>query len=230
MPPRKHSPVEYRRRTSRKGPENDLVEAALQAGIIPNFKRPVVIFLEPKLPLGFPDIVMVDYRVPTSTTIRRNRPLSIRQLQLLNHLYEVKKATVPQLSESLCQTEKSITSQVTQLRADKLVRLNRGFVVPASVKRVFAVEKILAIEAKIHDWRGALRQAIANTWFASHSYILIPSACCSPSVVMKCASHGIGVIAFDGRECFVTQQCRETAIPSSYGSWLFNEWAIEQAS
>ena len=33
---------------------------------------------------------------------------------------------------------------------------------------------IIAIEAKLRDWRGALQQAYRNTSFASESYVLMP--------------------------------------------------------
>jgi hypothetical protein len=77
-------------------------------------------------------------------------------------------------------------------------------------------------------WREALEQATANLWFASHSYILVPALNCLRVICEEAKKIGIGVLVFDGKQTRTVLRPRKQPIPASYGSWLINEWALDQ--
>ena len=125
------------------------------------------------------------------------------------------------------------SSKRTVLVLEDLVEANlvvrRGIrYAPRSVADVFVAKRIVAIEAKMSAWREALEQAAANLWFASHSYILVPALNCLRSICEEAKKLGIGVLVFDGKQTRTALRPRRQPIPASYGSWLINEWALEQ--
>ena len=119
---------------------------------------------------------------------------------------------------------------VEDLERALLVRQHRNQASVNPLGSVFIATRIVAVEAKIRDWRRALHQAVANTWFASHSYVLMPAERLSRSVCRHAAPLGIGVMSYDGTRLAVRQRARRLSIPSSYGSWLVNEWAVRRVS
>src|SRR5258706_5718681 len=59
---------------------------------------------------------------------------------------------------------------------------------------------VIAIEAKLRDWRGALQQAYRNTAFASESYVLMPLAAI-PLVLahaIEFTRRGVGICVIEG--------------------------------
>jgi hypothetical protein len=96
------------------------------------------------------------------------------------------------------------------------------------MSKMFVVKRIVAIEAKMRAWRDGLDQAVANMWFASHSYILIPALKCLRTIREEAEKFGVGVLVFDGDQTRTVLRPRKQRIPASYGSWLINEWAVEQ--
>ena len=59
---------------------------------------------------------------------------------------------------------------------------------------------VIAIEAKLRDWRGALQQAYRNTSFASESYILMPLAAVSRALAnaVEFSRRGVGICVIKG--------------------------------
>ena len=104
------------------------------------------------------------------------------------------------------------------------VRENKLF--PERLSRTFAVRHIVAIEAKVGNWSRALQQAAANRWFASQSFILIPPTRSLTAVSSRARELGVGVLTFDGGKVRQVVESKRFVIPASYGSWLFNEWAL----
>ena len=73
-------------------------------------------------------------------------------------------------------------------------------------------------------------QARANIWFASHSLILLPRDRYNDRVRDAATECGVGVLTFDGQTTSMPVKPIENPIPASYGSWLFNEWALHRMS
>ena len=93
-----------------------------------------------------------------------------------------------------------------------------------ALRDVFAVRRLIAIEAKVIDWQDGLQQAFQNVWFASESYLLLPRLPQSSILIEKANHFGVGLRvmgqALDSSEL----RSRQANIPRSYASWLFNEW------
>lgn len=204
------------------------MEAALESGIPIAGVAPVV-FRELALPTGFPDIVAVLLSRHELLFNEERLTLGSDHLRLLHHLHAAKRASIDSLVGTLVWSEREIERLLNELTRAELVRRMGKEARCAPLAEVFVAKRIVAIEAKIRDWRTAIRQAMANTWFASHSYILIPVGRWNGEVEAEAGRFGIGVLAHDGARTLVKLQARNRRIPASYGSWLVNEWAVRRA-
>jgi len=191
---------------------------------------PPLVFREPYLPTGFPDVVAVfcDEQLHGPTPAR----LSLGQdhLRLLHHLHTVRQRSVMEVAGALGRSERQLRALLEDLERALLAHCHRDRAIVKPLGTAFIAKRIVAVEAKIRDWQGALRQAVANTWFASHSYVLMPAGRLGHSLLQRAAQLGIGVMSYDGTRIAVALRPRRLHIPSSYGSWLVNEWTVRQVS
>ncbi len=204
------------------GPEQELVNWFLQE--LP-FSPPAgcrtTVFREPRLESGFPDVVVVIWR--PETTLRwadQRRELTTRDIRVLHHLALRGPSTLEELSEpfagGLVRCLERLESAATIRRIGKRYSAR-------SLSRTFAVQRIIAFEAKVRGWNGVLAQASLNTWFASHSFVLIPDSPRVEDFAQAALLRGVGVWTQD-HGC-VSQPAEDIGrLPLSYASWLFNEW------
>ncbi len=211
-------------RTSRKGPELNLVHQFLDA----DFPEPSGcltrwIFLEPSLVSGFPDIVIVEFDIGTAKRwpeSRKNlRPLDLRIAHFISNYPDASIQTI--FSGFGSRT----SSALKRLESAGIVRESESKFSTLPVDTIFAVRRIVAIEAKMKNIKRGFDQALNNTWFASESYLLIPNRTSNSSVIQKAKRFGIGIINSDGWLNSPQITARVEEVPKSYGSWLFNEWA-----
>lgn len=124
--------------------------------------------------------------------------------------------------------QKSVRQSLEKLHDAGMVRYGSASWHPESLVRSFAVQRIIAVEAKIKAWRSALDQAYCNTWFAPESYVLIPTLAANTTLLAEASNRGIGVLSRD--KLSWNLNARLTVFPRSYVSWLFNEWAWRSSS
>ena len=221
-----------RRRTPTPGPEGDFLEAALdsapQSGLWHEEDDPLF-FREPALPTGFPDLIGVFVKQREILFPPERLRLEVKHLQVLHYLCGARSASVSEASGALLWSEQSLEAIVQDLELAELVRRSRRRVRCAALSEVFVAKRIVAVEAKLDKWEIALRQAVANTWFASHSFILLPEGRWSTEVRCAAGRFGIGVLTYDGDRPIVRLRAEKRPIPASYGSWLVNEWAVRRA-
>jgi len=91
----------------------------------------------------------------------------------------------------------------------------------------FALRRIVAVEAKVGRWAQAIEQAITNTWFASHSYVLFPERLCPADASSMAVAEGIGLIVVNEDRAKILVRSPKHRLPDSYASWLFNEWTLQ---
>jgi hypothetical protein len=211
-------------RAGRAGPEADLVReflAQLSLRLPPRCRATV--FREPRLESGFPDLVLVVWDVAKAALWSPYRAALLRDdVRLLHHLYvhHRRGITLKALSQF---SPRQWPARVARLVAANLLRRQKHSYVPRALSYAFAVRQIIAIEAKVSQWAGALDQAFRNTWFASDSYILLPQQ--KFTRVVKAAAKCRGVrICWPGLAVAVRRTTSSNRLPLSYGSWLFNEW------
>lgn len=209
-----------------------MVEDALAAGFsgLPAGRR--IVFKEPELEFSFPDIVVAVKRAGLPMSAAR-RGLHASHFRVLNHLHSRRSRTaqpVEAIATMLCLPSRRAQAIVDDLRGAGLVTVTKsGCVRPVPVASAFGLSAIVAVEAKMSDWRGAINQAVRNTWFASHSYVLLPTGRATASAVEAATALGIGVITFDGVACETRVRAVRQPLPTSYGAWLVDEWALARS-
>lgn len=181
------------------------------------------IFIEPRIESGFPDVVIVEWHMATAETWQPNRVnLKKSDIRILHYLYthgatptdDLKTLFLPHVEKSL-----------TRLHDADVIACLKGTWRAKSLTKIFAVRKLIAIEAKMAMWRQGLQQAIQNTWFASESYLLLPTLPRNSKLMEQASSCGVGVITSQHSINNSIVSAKKEKIPSSYASWLFNEWA-----
>jgi hypothetical protein len=82
------------------------------------------------------------------------------------------------------------------------VTANRVDVVYFEKKNNSEIGSIIAIEAKLHDWRRALQQAHRNKLFADRVYVALPARFSSAAItnIAEFRRVGIGLIVVDENE------------------------------
>lgn len=210
-------------RGRRPGPEQRLVEWFLAEHLfaIPRNCR-ATLFLEPRLESGFPDVVLVVWHPATMARWSTARAhLTLADLRLLQYLCECGPVQDDQLEEIF--RARVARPALERLHEAGLLKRIRGEWHVRSLARSYAVRQIIAIEAKVADWRGAAQQAFLNTWFTPDSYVLLPQARRGHPLLATARNLGIGVLS--QAEGLVRKPRSKAALPRSYASWLFNEWA-----
>jgi DNA-binding MarR family transcriptional regulator len=190
--------------------------------------RAVLFLREAELPTGVPDLIAVEPRVRPELGVAKRRRLQLMHLQILHFLNDSGPTTTEEIARLLNQPIRKTALVLKELEALVLVVRRRNRFAPRSVSKVFIVKRIVAVEAKMQAWREALEQATANLWFASHSYILVPALNCLRVICEEAKKIGIGVLVFDGKQTRTVLRPHKQPIPASYGSWLINEWALDQ--
>ena len=217
-----------RSRTPIDGPEKDLCDAAMAHRLPTDRRLGRMVFREPRLPTGFPDIVAV---YPTSAAVtyeRARRELTDDHIRVMHYLNQCRGASLTELSESLARPRRRTVKLVNQLEESDMVICRGQHVSPRALSRIFVAKRIVAIEFKISDWMKAIHQAVANMWFASHSYILIRPSRAIAKIRGHAEAFGVGVLVFDGSCVHTDVEAVEHEIPASYGSWMVNEWTLHR--
>lgn len=212
----------YPRRRERSGPEARLLRAAL-SGSLPSDRGGMrVLFREPVLATGFPDAVLVyPHRGRTSHPLFSTR-LQRAELQVFHHISGREAICSGELATQLALPRSTLETLLLNLERASLIRRTNQVVAPN--RRSFPAARIVSIEAKLNKWRVALKQAIANTWYASHSCILLPSGAVCPEALEQANEYGIGVWSFDSGRIREEVAPRQFQLPSSYASWMLCSW------
>ena len=215
-------------RATRLGPEADLTnEFLLQIRNEFNTKNgDYALFYEPLMPTGFPDIVIAEFRKATFdgwTELRSS--LQVFDFKILHHLYFIQQASSEDMESQLSIDSKILIRSLERLLDAGLIKRSSRSWRPKCIYSSYGIKKLITIEAKIKDWDGALKQASLNRWFASESYVLLPSSKIHSSKIELAQNLGIGIyISPKGRRFKKVSHAYKGPLPGSYASWFFNEW------
>ncbi len=225
------SSIGYVARTITFGEEYDMVNRFV-SHVVRHYdglrKKNAVIFLEPQVETGYPDIVIAEfYSFPSDKYSIRGK-LNICDLKILFHIQQNKRLSVAQLTNDLGFSTKETMKSISKLSDGGLVHLSKKktYVRSAALHNYYTIKKLISIEAKLDKWSEAIRQAEYNTWFASESYILLNKEKCNESIRAKCHDKGIGIILVNGRIRKILRSGSQR-YPSSYASLQFNEWVYK---
>lgn len=218
--PRASSPA-FRR--PRFGAEHELVDWFLAEALHRGPQgHSVTVFREPRLESGFPDLVIVAWKPSIAQGWSAERlNLRVGDMRLVHYLW----ANGPCEADRLRWVfPRALMSGLERLLAAGLVRRVGERWAPRAISRTFAATRIIAIEAKMRHWSGAVEQACINTWFASSSYVLVPRVPRGATVPKPARTLGVGVLT-QHSNALDTLWSRVDDLPRSYASWLFNDWA-----
>lgn len=208
---------------SRPGPEAEMVLKFIQTSLEnPNDKIARTVFIEPSLGAVKPDIVIVDWNpLVTSSWPQERHHLKAADLRLAQLLL-----LEGPLTEKYIKTyfPRSDARTFSRLEGARIIELEDKKWKLCDLSQVFAVIRIVALEAKISALSRALEQAYFNTWFASESYVLTCVKQPLTPFIQKARDYGIGFWPFLEESCLEPLLfSKQHELPQSYASWLFNE-------
>lgn len=209
------------------GPEKELVDSFVKN--IPQCfhwqKGAVVIFHEPRMETGFPDLVIVRYLPEVfKYWVESRSSLNPMDMKILHYLSNLQGADASTLMATLGIPAKSLLSSIERLLDAGVITRSKTKWKAEALNHIFGVRSIVAVEAKIKNWTNAFHQSQLNLWFASEAYILSPVEKPSQLIISRLRDSGIGIFLLNGNHVRRAQGTRINRIPSSYGSWMFNEW------
>ena len=222
--------INYLSRTTVFGPESKIVYEFLNAT---KEKYDIgqgdyAVFLEPLLDTGVPDIVVVKYRKKTfeqNWNSYRNILLNV-DLKILNYMTSTMSYKYNDFVQMLGISKHNLNKSLDRLLHANLVRqCSNNNWHNKSMNTIWGIQSISAIEAKIKECSSAVNQAEMNLWFANESCVLFPNHRISKRIIDSVSSKRMGVITIDNQKGIKTIiKPFRTKGPSSYASWLFNEW------
>lgn len=213
----------YHRRTT-EGREKTLVDEFIGSNLAPAPTGQVrLVFVEPRIETGFPDLVIVylNFAAANEWNFKRT-DLSKHDICVLHHLATCGSEDQARLSFLF---PVGLRSALRKLESMGLVRSARDRWQAQKPRKLMAVRRIVAIEAKVGAWRPGLEQAFINRWFASESYLLLPGVPRSAELAIELGKTGVGLFTCDTPMRRPAIRAEKAKLPGSYASWLFNEWA-----
>lgn len=210
-------------RTPVNGPELRIVEAFCH-GLHANapIDLATTVFVEPKIVGSFPDLVIVQWDPEIATTWSRDREgLEAGDTFWLHYLHQLgrlERATVCERQGN----KKGASTWERLLQAD-VGRRGSECLYSKPLSEIYAVKRLVAIEAKVGNWRRGLEQAFQNTWFASESYLLLDQLNGRQELFSRARDLGIGLLEPGASLNHCPLPPKLSDLPLSQASWLFNE-------
>ncbi len=183
----------------------------------------LTVFIEPEIESGFPDIVAVYSHQATKRRSKLSRTVVSTVDERVAHFLATMGSTSLEVLRRFFPNR--LTQSLEHLLEAGIVRSASGTWQLKPIREVFAIRRLIAIEAKISDWQKGLQQAFQNIWFASESYLLLPDLPRTALLREEASRYGIGLRAQGQSLDDEETPSRLSQIPKSYASWLFNEWA-----
>lgn len=210
------------------GPESEFVNCFLSKYKNDFFdkNKSTTIFSEPFVGSGFPDIVIVNWDKSQSPkwNIARNQlkqtDIKILHHMLINKNYYTEKIINSQLGFPLKEVKNSLKRMKL---ADLIIEDIDGKIYLAKDEELFFIQSIIAIEAKIGNWKKAFIQAETNQWFSSESFVLLPDQTINSSVLDYAMKSTVGLISFNKHHIKIIKEPQKQNMPVSFCSWVFNE-------
>jgi hypothetical protein len=206
------------------GPETELVEEYVESRLPPPPRGQLrTVFVEPEIESGYPDVVAVYWHQATAKNWSRARAkLTKVDVRIAHFLAMVGASGIDDIRPFF---SRNLSTSLERLHGADVVRGTSKTWRLRPLLDVFAVRRLVAIEAKVDQWRRGLVQAVQNTWFASESYLLLPHVPAGSRLLEQALRLGVGVRTRDQKLDGPDWLARRDRIPKSYASWLFNEWA-----
>jgi hypothetical protein len=196
---------------------------------------------EVKTSLGIADLVIVLYdnkavreRMKALSCTATVPPFSRIAAYAMSFLSQVQQTTATELRDFLKIDSHQFSNLLNTLQERKLITAYRnGPIKIRNVNKLFVIYEIETFEAKLRDWRRAIRQAERHLWFTNNSYVVLPLL---PEdsfnrATRVCQKTGIGLIIQEAENSYKTiQEPRDKGFYNTHIVWALNESIIDQLS
>ncbi len=153
--------------------EIELVEI-LKKTLKRNFgKGYVEIFGEVSLGYGIADIVLTSLVRPRVALKSSKFILNNHDINIYNLIKKSGEISIDLITETTRSTKTKISKSIEKLVANKYVVTNNGHDFYIGEVYELPFKENFAIEAKLKDWKRALKQAYRYKWFAEYSYVVM---------------------------------------------------------
>ncbi len=219
--------IGLKKRMSRQGPELDLVNQFIESttSSFKHKRNKMAIFVEPLVDTAYPDIVFAEYD-PTILekwqSLRKN--INITDIKIFENIRAMRGAKAETIVAKTHFNYKTILLSIERLVDAGLITRTNNQWTSKPLKEIYSIKRLLSVEAKMGEWDILLNQADANRWFASESYALSSVKNPKPSTVQRFKDYGVGLYGLSDGEVIEFNKADKQALPTSYMSWMFNEW------
>jgi len=183
-------------RVRRKGPEAALEKAvALRAhDLFPSRQHLLWLGASLEVGAGMPDLLIVACPRWVSELPKMDRG----DVRILAFLRSVSRAASSTIAEGTGLDQRAVERRLGALTEASALRLSgRSYRLQSRLRDV--LPEIVAVEAKVHDWRGAIAQAARNRVLAHRTYIALPEQVAHRiAAVSDLSTHGVGLLAVRG--------------------------------
>jgi len=219
--------IGLKNRATRKGPELEMVyqfiDITTQA--FKRKKNKLAVFIEPMVDTAYPDIVFAEYDpscLDNWNDLRNH--IEITDMKIFENIRAMKGENALSISERTHFSYKTILQSIERLCDAGLIERKNGKWISKPLREIYSIKRLISVEAKIGQWNTLLNQADANKWFASESYALSPVKKPKEVTIQRFKDFGIGLYSFNDGEVVEVNKAEKQKLPTSYMSWMFNEW------
>ena len=153
---------------------NGLADSIVTGGsTLPTFKNSSNMHLlkEVNLGYGIADLVITQFNEINHT---RNVFLNSAQIKILSIIENSRSITLNEIKDKTKASNQLINRSLKILEGEKLI-IRKDDKIILKNKYMNSLKNSIAIEAKLTNWRRALKQAYRYKWFCDSSYVCLPS-------------------------------------------------------
>jgi predicted transcriptional regulator len=210
--------------------EQNLLDGFVESGFFDGFdtqRYGYTLIYEPYTGFGYADLVCLRWKrsIEKKWNTKRNQ-IEEKDIKILHYLYNSKKTkSFDQMHLDLGYEIRVLHRIVDRLVESDLVVQNRtGKFRISPLNDIFFIHEIIAVEAKIRDWKKALEQSFNNIFFASKSFSLFPKKTINQNMLNAYGQTDVGILSMtEGRSCRQVLKPKKMQIPASLTAWQFNE-------
>lgn len=156
----------------------DRIVSDFQSGSFLSGTSQRAIFTELNMGYGIADIVTVDVK---NKLLDRQRFLEYHDVSLLHLIESNDDVSFEDIVYITKSSARKVNSSLELLLEEGLVKTRKGKY-KSHRKYASVLSDSLAIEAKLHDWKRALKQAYRYKWFADKSFVFLPESNINPAL------------------------------------------------
>lgn len=225
--------IGLKNRASRIGPELDMVYQFINT-TTQEFNHKInklAVFVEPMVDTAYPDIVFAEYdpNIIDNWNDFRNR-IEVTDMKIFENLRVMRGGNASSIIDRTHFSYKTVLQAIERLFDAGLIERKNGQWKPKPLKEIYSIKHLISVEAKMGQWGALLNQADANKWFASESYALSPVKKPKETTVQRFREFGVGLYSFSDGKVIKINKAEKQKLPTSYMSWMFNEWVGRYAT